>query len=378
MNTTDASMEFTASDDEIHDSRPRERLAGAVTVPGLVPHAPLDTLLRHPERFDFFQAVRLLYRAHGTPPRQGAGADRDHVRFGVPANLFFPPSELHALAVEPSQASSAPRYAMKVNFIGLTGPSGELPRHYTEWLVAQMKARDTASRDFLDLFNHRLIALFWRAWARHRIDVSEELDSDVRGQTLLRHIYDIIGLGTPALYARVSGPHAHGLPARALGYYSGLVAQKPRGVGTLAQIAGDVVGAHVSVLGCHGTWQKIPLRDRTRLGAVNHRIGAGVVLGSQFWDRQMTIRMRIGPLSGRRFDQLLPQGELLEAVVELLRFLAGQALDLDIQLLLHASDVPGARLGGAKPARLGWNSWLTGRRSRKPADECRFVFAGLG
>lgn len=353
------------------------RLAGSSSLPGLAPRAPLDGLLSEPHRYGFFQAVRLLYHAHGVPPRAGAADLREPLRFTVPANLSFPAGELHALMHEASTGEQPAHYSMSVNFIGLTGPSGVLPRHYTEWLMALQKSRDPAARDFLDIFNHRLIGLFWRAWAKHRI----ELGNASGGHQVLRHVYDLIGLGTPALHAQAQ-PHRHDarkskLPGTALGYYSGLVAQRPHGVGALTQVVGDVVGAPVEVIGCHGTWQRIPLADRTRLGRSNQRFGDGCVLGSCYWDRQTTVRLRIGPLNLRRFDALLPHHELLGAVVELLRFLTGLALDLDIQLLLRAEAVPRARIGGTRPTRLGWNSWLAGRRSEQVADECRFLFMGL-
>lgn len=357
-------------------------LAGALSVPGLLPHAPLDALLAEPERYSFFQAARLLYRAHGLPPRSGVSSAYDALRFTVPPSLNFPPCELQSLDCVVQDDNASPRYTMSVNFLGLTGPSGVLPRHYTEWLMTRQKARDTASRDFLDIFNHRLLSLFWRAWAKHRPELSQELAGDRGNRGVLRHIYDLIGLGTPALHALVE-PRARGgtakaqLPGAALGYYSGLVAQHPHGVGALAQVIGDVVDAPVEVISCHGTWQRIPVRDRTRLGRHNQRFGDGCVLGSRFWDRQTTVRVRIGPMRLRSFDALLPQYELLGAVVELLRFLTGLALDLEIQLVLQAEAVPRTRLGGARAARLGWNSWLAGRRSERPADECHFVFSGL-
>ena len=354
-------------------------LAGELTVPGLLPRAPLDCLLAEPERYSFFQSVRLLYRAHGLPSQAGSAAAHDMLRFTVPATLNFPTSELHALVRANTLEGEPPRYTMSVNFLGLTGPSGILPRHYTEWLMAQQKARDPATRDFMDIFNHRMLSLFWRAWAKHRSELGQETAGQSSG--VLRHVYDLIGLGTPALHALVEPRKGRAvtskLPSAALGYYSGLVAQHPHGVGALAQVIGDVVNAHVEVIGCYGTWQNIPLRDRTRLGRANQRFGDGCVLGSRFWDRQTTVRVRIGPMRLRGFEAMLPERGLLESVVELLRFLTGLALDLDIQLVLQAEAVRRARIGGTSPVRLGWNSWLAGRRSEKPADECHFVFTGL-
>ncbi|MES2313423.1 MAG: type VI secretion system baseplate subunit TssG [Pseudomonadota bacterium] len=381
MTTMDQPIDSLPGDKSPLPASPLPLLAGALTVPGLLPRAPLDGLLAEPERYGFFQAVRLLYRAHGIPAPAGGASPRDALRFTVPPSLNFPPCELHALQRDTQDDSAAPHFTMSVNFLGLTGPSGVLPRHYTEWLMTQLKARDPAARDFMDMFNHRLLSLFWRAWAKHRCELGGELAGDRGAGSVLRHVYDLIGLGTPALHALVEPRSRHAakptLPAAALGYYSGLVAQHPHGVGALAQVIGDVVDAPVEVIGSHGTWQRIPLRDRTRLGRSNQRFGDGCVLGTQFWDRQTTVRVRIGPLRLRGFEALLPQHELLASVVELLRFLTGLALDLDIQLVLRSEAVPRARMGGARPARLGWNSWLAGRRSERPADECRFVFTGL-
>lgn len=342
----------------------------APTLPGLLPTAALDALLAQPERFGFFQAVRLLYRAHGLPSRNGSAA-REPLRFSVPASLSFPAGEIAALV---RREGDSDHYTMTVNFLGLTGPSGILPAHYTELLIARGKVRDHAARDFLDIFNHRLLTLFWHAWARHRTEVAREFGSE-RG--VLRHVYDLVGLGTPALYARIDPPRgstAPKLPAAPLGYYSGLVAQRPHGVGALAQVVGDIVGAPVHVSGCLGTWQRIPAAQLTRLGRRGHRLGDGCVLGTQFWDRQTTVEVRIGPLGRRGFDALLPDRALLAGVVEVLRFLGGLALDLRIRLLLHADAVPRARLG---TARLGWNLWLRGRRSMRPAAECHFDYSAM-
>ena len=109
-------------------------------------------------------------------------------------------------------------------------------------------------------------------------------------------------------------------------------------------------------------------------------IGDGCVLGSRFWDQQTTIQLVIGPLDRKRFDRLLPSGDLLAGLVELTRFLTGLALDLRIRLALRADQVPPLKLGvrGEQPARLGWNTWLSGRRSIRPADEARFHFYAMG
>ncbi|HST45685.1 MAG TPA: type VI secretion system baseplate subunit TssG [Luteimonas sp.] len=344
----------------------------------------LDRLRDRPTSFGFFQAVRVLYAAHGFDAR-GSASRPGPVRFATPASLDFPASEL--VTLEPDATGS---WRMVVAFLGLTGPSGVLPRHYTEHTIARQQARDRATQDFLDLFNHRLLALFWRAWAKYRPDIGREFGFR---NGPLRYLHHLVGLGTPALQARLSTPTTSAsaarprLPGAATAYFAGLISQRPHGAAALSQVVGDAVGAPVAVEGCYGTWQALPAAARTRLGRSAAALGDGAVLGSRYWDRQTTLQLRIGPLDRARFRALLPGAALagstqplLGDVVELARFMTGLALDLRIRLVLAATDVPPLALGarGADRPRLGWNTWLSGRRRADPADDCEFHLSATG
>jgi type VI secretion system protein ImpH len=369
----DASSASTAA------SVPKRILEPAPTPPSLLPRAALEALLAQPERYGFFQAVRLLYRSHRIDGLH-TGSGRETVRFAVPDSLSFPAGEIAGLQPAPAQIDAEHR--LIVNFFGLTGPSGVLPRHYTRWLIARARARDPGPREFFELFNHRLLLLFWHAWRKHRPEIALEFGL---GQGVLRHIYDLVGMGTPALFGRMypatpARTDGRSLPGAALAYYSGLISQQPHGIGSLSQVVGDVVGAPATAQGCLGSWQRIAMRDRTRLGRQAHALGDGCVLGTRYWDRQTTLQLRIGPLDRAHFEALLPDGGLLAGVVELARFLTGLALDLRIKLALSADQVRPVALGarGAGAARLGWNTWLSGRRSTDPADEVEFHFSAMG
>lgn len=351
--------------------------------------SPLAALAARPERYGFFQAVRLLLRGANAPADlRSAGADA--LRFAAALGLDFPPNEIASLTRPAWAGADGPRL-LRVNFMGLAGPSGVLPRHYTEWLLALRQSRDLAAQDFFDLFNHRLIVLFWQAWARHRPEVALESGA---ASGVHRHVYDLIGMGTPRLYeslapASASSPSARGaraLPGAALGYYSGLLSQRPHGAGSLGQVMSDYLGAPVTVESCVGTWQRVPADAATRLGRQASTLGGQCVLGGRFWDRQSTLRLRVGPLRRRHFEQLLPAADRrpgwLDGAVELARFMTGLALDLRIRLAMRAGDVAPLRLGRAggdeAPARLGWNTWLGGRRGGLPADDCEFQFSATG
>jgi type VI secretion system protein ImpH len=345
-------------------------------VPGIDPMQPaLERLHAEPGRFGFFQAVRLLYSANGFDGR-GTGSRPGPLRFTTPASLGFPPSELHS--IETGDINTR----LCVNFMGLTGPSGVLPRMYTELLIARKTNRDRSAQEFLDLFNHRLVSLFWLAWAKHRPEIGRQFGFQ---NSVLRYLEYVVGLGTPALQARLHpnrrvATKTRELPGAALVYFSGLVAQRPHGERAIAQVVSAVVGAPVEAAGCLGTWQTISTDARTRLGREAHRLGHGCVLGKRYWDRQTTLQLTIGPLDRSRFNTLLPRGPRLGDVIELTRFLTGLAIDLRVRLSLRADQVPPLRLGGRDQDRpqLGWNTWLGGRRDARPANDCEFHFSAMG
>lgn len=325
-------------------------------------HAPLSRLQEQPWRFAFFQAVRLLQRSDTKSYCSS--------NYG----LTFPAGEIASLELDPSGA-----WRLRVNFLGLSGPSGVLPRHYSEWQLELERRNEHAVSDFFDLFNQRLLDLFWRVWAHHRAEIGVELN---RAPGALGHIYDFIGLGTPLLRPTTRSPT--GLPAAALGYYSGLIAQRPHGPGTIAQIMSHWLEAAVQVQSCVGTWQQIPAQRRTRLGRTAIRLADDCQLGSHYWDRQSTLRLIVGPLSQQAFEALLPsapgRGARLTGAAELARFITGLALDLRIRLALAAEQVPAMRLG--QTTHLGWNTWLAGQPGGKPrnvaAEHCEFRFNATG
>lgn len=147
-------------------------------------------LLAEPYQFDFFQACRLLGRIR--KDLVAVGPDDPLVepaRFKGHLSLNYPASPVHAVA--PGAASLDPP-AMTITFLGLFGPKGVLPWHYTQKLIdreharadewdrltdyqrEQYAAERTAARAWLDLFNHRFAYLFYRAWDKYRFWLAYE------------------------------------------------------------------------------------------------------------------------------------------------------------------------------------------------------------
>jgi type VI secretion system protein ImpH len=355
-----------------------------------------ERLFAEGHAFDFFQAVRLLevLEEGRRPVGYGGPAAAEVVRFHALQALSFPASTIHELT-RPSNGAAP---VMTVAFLGLTGPSGVLPRHYTELLMRlEREARGPerhALRDWFDLFNHRLIALFYRAWTKYRFWLAYERGEAERAEPdpFTAALYSLIGLGTPGLRGRLRVASRDnegrervlaGIEDLALLHYAGLLAQRRHNAWGLEALLADYFSLAVRVLQFQGQWLPLEPASRSRLGLAdgNCELGVNVVAGERVWDVQGKVRVRLGPVNYAQFLDFLPDRTPLPAhkafflLVHLVRLYVGLELDFDVQVVLAAEEVPHCRLDeeGVGP-RLGWNTWLISRPPPRPVEDA--VFAG--
>jgi type VI secretion system protein ImpH len=258
-----------------------------------------------------------------------------------------------------------------VAFLGLTGTQGVLPLWYTEWMIARKAAKDETLAAFLDLFNHRLISLFYRAWEKHRPQVLYELNV-TRGRHLdpdpfTQSLFDLIGMGTKGLRGRMR------VRDESLLLYAGLIAQRPHSAAALRGVLRDYFSVPVEIDQCLGSWYALQDGDRCYLSSDQERnqLGEGAFLGDEVWNQQSRFRIRLGPLGIERFVEFLPDGTAMAKLVELTKYLVGQAMVFDVQVFLLAAEVPACRLDdeGVDAPRLGWLGWLkTGEFSADAGD----------
>jgi type VI secretion system protein ImpH len=310
-------------------------------------------LFREGYRFEFFQAVRLLERLH--PERKRVG---DHenpaeevVRFRSRHSLAFPASEIHEIAA-PEDAAVDVRETMWVNFMGLAGVLGAMPLHYTSLLADPGARAETAAlSEFLDLFNHRLISLFYRAWEKYRFAIAYERGGD---DTFSRYLYCLIGLGTPGLRGRLH------IDDQILLYYAGLLAQRPRSAVALEGILEDYFGLPVEVVQFQGQWFEMNADILSSLGAdgQNNQLGVSAVLWERIFDPQARFRINVGPLGYAQFRDFLPGSDAYVHLVELTRFFVGEDVNFEVRPVLRREEVPWCVLGQDPSVRLGWSMWL--------------------
>jgi type VI secretion system protein ImpH len=316
--------------------------------------APLsEELFEHPGRFEFFQAVRLLRLMR--PGSDPVGADtfgHEPVRFHSDLSSRFPTSDIAALD-PPSAETDAPR--MTVRFMGLATLSsmGSLPSHYARMLREQLRAGNGAPVDFVDLFNHRLISLFYRAWEKYRLVPLSEGARDAAHDPIRRVLVAIGGLETAV---REPLP----FPVEAVFRWSGHLAHGPVPGHVLESMVGSYFGVEARLKPFVVTWSPLSPERRSRLG-VRGRLCMDAVAGNSVCTSQYQFHLRLGPMSWNRYRELLPISPGYRSLVGMVQLAVGADQTFTIELVLSADQVPPLKLGPAPEGdgpRLGWSTWL--------------------
>jgi type VI secretion system protein ImpH len=312
-----------------------------------------DGLFAVGHEFDFYQAVRLLEFIFPEKASIGEGLapGKETVCFRAKTGLDFPASEVASIERPPVEGEPA---EMVENFMNLFGAHGPMPQPFTELLIESTWRKNTAFRDFLDIFHNRLVTLMYRARKNRRVGFKPRPPGD---DPLRSVLFSLVGLQTPHLQGRMK------VRDRSFLMYAGLFAQQCRSMAGLEKILEDYFDVPVEGLMFRGCWQSLEPDDWTRIGMTgqNQRLGENLVLGTRFWDQAGKFRLRVGPMTLQKMETFFPGGSALEQLYDLTRLFAPAELRFDLQLVLKAYEVPALRLGRSHGARLGWNSWLKAR-----------------
>jgi len=313
-------------------------------------------LLAHPQRYEFFQAVRLLLRWLG---RQGIGPEQalgGIIRFRNSVGLGFPPSEIEA--IEPG-TGDVPAITITPAMMGLLGTMGALPLHYTERFAAwELRNRDDGPRAFLDLFSSRQVALFYRAWCKYRVRQPLAAGAD-RFQPLLL-----------ALAGGASGQQDMA-GADAMARFAAPLRSRVVSADLIAGVLGACFGVAVRVEQFTGRWDVLAPGQRTLLAQGNCVLGAGATAGARLLRPELGIRIRLGPVSAAEFERFLPGQEGSRALAALLRRFAIDVPYRALQVVLRREAVHGAWLGGS--ARLGLDGFLCTRDALSDRDDMCYL-----
>jgi type VI secretion system protein ImpH len=325
----------------------------AASVPAAEPAraAALEQLRAQPHRFTLFAALRLLEQCFPAAPRLGESrkATDDPVRLGQTPTLSFAPSDVSGF----HEPEGGERPMLEQYSFGVFGPNGSLPVHLTEYAYERGRQREDATlTDFVNLFQHRLTSLFYRAWADAEPAASGDRPESDR---FLQYVGALLGLGTASARSRDAAPDRAKL-SRAAHF-----APQPRSADGLENILTDYFGLPVEVRQFVGEWMDVPRELCCRIGRdpSSASLGLTAALGAMSWQCQHKFEIVVGPLALESFADFLPGSRGLAELAALVRLYTNDEWGWQLRLLLRDVEVPGVRLGSA--GRMGWTTWLGGR-----------------
>ena len=309
-------------------------------------------LAEAPYRHDFYQTLRRLECLHPSKPRWGQARRPidEPVRLGQEPDLSFAPSPLASF--DRGTGGRAPR--LQVRLFGLFGPNGPLPIHLTEYARDRLRQHgDPTLSRFLDLFHHRFLTLFYRAWAQAQPAVNHDRPRDDRFTV---YVGTFTGIAPAAFRDRDA------IPDLAKLFHVGALIRQVRNAEGLTHVLEHFFRVPVRVEEFVGHWLRLDARERTFLTAARAPLGAGAVLGGRVWDRQSKFRIHLGPLDLKQYESFLPGGAPLKKLVDWVRMYLCDELDWDVRLLLKQVEVPRLSLGG------GTLKNQAGKSNRSPTD----------
>jgi len=250
---------------------------------------------------------------------------------------------------------------MFVHFFGLFGPNAPLPPHLTEYAYErQLNHGDRTIPAFFNVFHHRLVSFFYRAWAANQ----KALDLDRAGeQRFATFIGSFLGIGMEAMQQRDAVPDWAKL------FFAGRLSSQPRNAEGLEAILQAFFEIKTEIQTFSGRWIDLPPGSTCKLGdsPESGSLGLTTILGSRFWECQLSFRIKLGPMKLRDYERLLPTGEAFKRLKCWILNYCGEHFFWDVQMVLEAGEVPDTCLG--KSGQVGWTTWLKTQPMQKDADD---------
>lgn len=307
-----------------------------------------NALRDRPEDFEFFEAIRRLECAFPEQPRMGESTKpaEDVVRLYHTPSLAFAPRSIDRFEVG-GEGRPARLHGL---FFGLFGPNAPLPLHLTEYaLDRQHNAKDSTFIAFANIFHHRMMSLFYRAWADAQPTVQFDRPREDRFRL---YMGALVGLSTPNLDGRDA------LPDQYKRFFAGRLMSQARNAEGLRTLLEHFFRIPVRIVEFVAEWMRLPPSAHLRLGSSKDVavLGATAVMGEYVWGSQQRFRLRLGPLNRAQFNNFLPGGDALKELVAAVKTYVGEEKAWDVQLVLNRAEVPVTRLG--QGGRMGLTTWM--------------------
>lgn len=306
--------------------------------------------------FDFFRLMSLLEAREGNPLGTSSSPRYERFRLVQEASLNFPPSSIASA----DHDEESDRLNIIIRCLGMLGPNGALPTVLTEHTIRRVRSKkDKTLYAFVNMLQHRLFTLFYRAWALNRPSVDYTWG---KASKYRNHMAALAGVHD------VHEEHPCQIEPRAFLYYCGLFSSYTANRDDLVAFLRDYFDVPVELTEFVGNWLVISKADRARLGRLKNTttLGVNLVLGERIWNAHLRYRIHIGPVDHDDFLRFLPNHPSFYRLKDSLQKYVGSQYDCILTMALRAESVPSISLG--KKSFLGWNTWMGKRRKSEDAN----------
>ncbi|MDH4552585.1 type VI secretion system baseplate subunit TssG [Pseudomonas sp. BN607] len=313
----------------------------------------LNDLTRHIREYSFYQAVLLVVdRLREDSPWLDQDELYERLEFEANPSLGFPGSDVDRVQFFHERGELCAR--LRLNVVGLVGASSPLPAFYAEQAIGDSD-EGNATRQFLDLFHHRLQRLMLPIWRKHRYHVRFEAGAT---DPFSAQLFALIGLGGETIR------QASELNWRRLLPYLGLLSLRAHSAALIESVL-RYYFKHEELLIEQCVERRVVILDeeRNHLGLANSLLGNNAVLGECLRDRGGKFRIHVYQLTWEQFHGFLPVGPGYQPLCALVRFTLRDPLDYDLRLVLKHEEIRELRIGENNACRLGWTSWLGRERA---------------
>ncbi|WP_460475342.1 type VI secretion system baseplate subunit TssG [Bordetella tumulicola] len=308
-------------------------------------------LAQDPYSHDLFHVLRWIDARAGAraPLGRDTVARNEPVRLRQEPSMAFAPSTLSS--VDLARDGRPPE--VSIYSFGLFGPNGPLPLHLTEYVRERIHHYgDRTLSGFADVFHHRLILLFYRAWA----DAQSTVSLDRKEARFTRYVASLLHMGMPSLARRDT------VMDHAKFFMAGHLLRQTRNPEGLKQILQTFFSVPVRIAEFVPQWIRLEPSQQLGLGG-SLGLGQDTILGSAVRDAQHKFRIELGPLERADYASFLPGGKRARQLMHWVRDYIGVEFAWDVRPVLKRKDVVGIKLGAEQP--LGLSSWLGSRRAEQ-------------